>query len=115
MMDKISRKDAHDSAMVHFFTGIPCKRGHVAPRLVLSGNCVECNRSARPHRKRSEAIGNRAIKVTMIVPKNHVMAMRQIAASFCALEGILPARPPTPAVTGDSTAPQACRATKHSP
>lgn len=27
-----------------YFTGKPCKRGHLAPRFVSTRNCVECNR-----------------------------------------------------------------------
>ena len=73
--------------MVHYFTGVPCIRGHVAPRLVLSGNCVECNRTARPHRKRTVIHDGGIIAVKITIPKNHVAALKQIAAAFCALEG----------------------------
>lgn len=27
-----------------YFTGIPCKRGHIAPRFVSTRNCTECNK-----------------------------------------------------------------------
>ena len=87
MMEKITRKEAHDSAMVHYFTGKPCIHGHVAPRLVLSGNCVECNRTMRPMRKSSKPLDGGIIAVKITIPKNHVAALKQIAAAFCALEG----------------------------
>lgn len=30
----------------HFFSGKPCKRGHVSPRPISTGICVECSRAA---------------------------------------------------------------------
>lgn len=39
-----SRADAIKAKAKHYFTGIPCKHGHVTHRLVSSGNCSECNR-----------------------------------------------------------------------
>lgn len=41
-MQIISRKDAKSLGLTYYFTGKPCKRGHVAARLSSSGNCVEC-------------------------------------------------------------------------
>lgn len=37
-----------------FFTGKPCKRGHLAPRKTVTGDCVEC-------RKIRNAAGNKRI------------------------------------------------------
>jgi hypothetical protein len=37
----ISRADAKARDLKLYFTGKPCKRGHIAPRQ-LSGTCVEC-------------------------------------------------------------------------
>lgn len=39
----ISRKDARDAGRRRFFTGRPCKRGHLSERFVTTGNCVACN------------------------------------------------------------------------
>jgi hypothetical protein len=41
-MDIIARKDALAQGLTHYFTGKPCKRGHVAARYAKTGNCVEC-------------------------------------------------------------------------
>lgn len=41
-MKIISRKDAKSLGLTYYFTGKPCKRGHVAARLSSSANCVEC-------------------------------------------------------------------------
>jgi hypothetical protein len=41
-MDIIARKDALAQGLTHYFTGKPCKRGHIATRYANSANCVEC-------------------------------------------------------------------------
>lgn len=50
----ISRDDAAAQKLTHFFTGKPCKYGHVAPRFVSTGGCAECN-SERAARFRKDA------------------------------------------------------------
>ena len=37
-----SRKEAKAVGSLRYFTGRPCKRGHVAPRLTSNGGCLEC-------------------------------------------------------------------------
>lgn len=39
----ISRKEARGKGLVHYYTGKPCKYGHVARRLVSVRTCVECS------------------------------------------------------------------------
>lgn len=49
---KPTRKQAKQSGDRLYFTGKPCKRGHVAPRWVSSKTCVGCERektSAKHH------------------------------------------------------------------
>ncbi|MBE0470604.1 MAG: hypothetical protein IBX55_13985 [Methyloprofundus sp.] len=46
-----SRKEALMIGASHYFTGKPCKNGHLVPRHV-SGNCPECLKQA--HRRRTE-------------------------------------------------------------
>lgn len=41
-MEIISRKDAEALGMMTYFTGHPCKRGHVGPRYTRGRRCVEC-------------------------------------------------------------------------
>jgi Autographiviridae endonuclease VII len=36
-----SRAEAYELGLTHYFTGKPCKHGHVAPRFV-KGSCFEC-------------------------------------------------------------------------
>lgn len=43
-MDISSRKQAVDAGKRYFFTGKPCKHGHISERYVGNGACVECLR-----------------------------------------------------------------------
>ena len=38
----ITRKEAKEQGLKHYFIGQSCKRGHVAERLVNCNHCVEC-------------------------------------------------------------------------
>lgn len=40
----VSRREARANGAKHYFTGKPCKRGHIAPRSVAEKKCVDCNR-----------------------------------------------------------------------
>ena len=42
-MDIIARKDALTQGLTHYFTGKPCKRGHLAMRYASTKSCVECS------------------------------------------------------------------------
>jgi len=39
----ISCKDAKTQGLSRYFTGKPCKRGHIAERYVRTGNCIHCD------------------------------------------------------------------------
>lgn len=41
-MELLSRKDAVHLGLKRYFTGAPCKRGHVAARYVTNTGCVAC-------------------------------------------------------------------------
>lgn len=41
-METISRQDAIKKGLSYYFTGVPCKHGHVAKRHVKACVCVEC-------------------------------------------------------------------------
>lgn len=43
-MEIISRKTALMSGRLKFFTGRPCKHGHISERYTSTGNCILCNR-----------------------------------------------------------------------
>jgi len=47
-MDVITREQAKDLGLDKFFTGIPCKNGHISERYMNSrGSCIECERLKR--------------------------------------------------------------------
>lgn len=45
MREIISMKDAKARGLSTYFTGKPCKRGHVSDRSVQSWDCVECSKA----------------------------------------------------------------------
>lgn len=42
MVGRSERNAAKEDGLTRYWTGIPCKHGHVAERLVIQGRCVEC-------------------------------------------------------------------------
>lgn len=42
MRNPTARAEARAKGEKQYFTGIPCKQGHIAPRATLTGTCVEC-------------------------------------------------------------------------
>lgn len=42
-MDLISRKEAKGKGLTHYFTGKPCKHGHIDKRFVSAGKCLTCS------------------------------------------------------------------------
>lgn len=45
-MQIMSRKDALEKGLVYYFSGVPCKRGHLSERWSKVGSCVECHKAA---------------------------------------------------------------------
>jgi len=41
-MEIISRKEAIEKKLSHYFTGKPCKNGHIAKRVTKSRDCTQC-------------------------------------------------------------------------
>lgn len=61
-MNIISKKEAKEQNLKFFFTGKPCKRGHITERYLSGGHCVECAiaksaawRAANPDKAKSTA------------------------------------------------------------
>lgn len=50
----ISRKQAKEQGLKHYFTGKPCKHEHIATRLTSKGICTDCNRQ---HNQTLQAAG----------------------------------------------------------
>ena len=46
-MEVIKRSTAKAEGLSHYFTGKPCKNGHLEIRLVTNGTCIRCNADAQ--------------------------------------------------------------------
>lgn len=46
----VSRKDANDIGLRHYFTGLPCRHGHLSRRLTKSERCCDCDRVFKANR-----------------------------------------------------------------
>jgi hypothetical protein len=55
----ISRAEAREKGVRHYFTGRPCKHGHVVLRFAASGNCVVCLREWATQRYLADIEGQR--------------------------------------------------------
>ena len=53
-LELISRKQALAEGLSHYFTGKPCKFGHIAPRNTGSSNCHECWRNSTKAKRDSD-------------------------------------------------------------
>lgn len=58
----VSRRQAIALGLKHYFTGEPCKRGHVCERKTDCGGCVECKRLQVAANKERYAANTRAWK-----------------------------------------------------
>lgn len=56
-MPLLSRKDAKSKSIKRYFTGKPCKKGHIAERQTVNGTCMECHRIkfAKHYKENSDA------------------------------------------------------------
>lgn len=53
-MNIVPRAEAKSNGDTWYFTGKPCKNGHIAARQVSNGGCYECHRSREEARDRTE-------------------------------------------------------------
>ena len=56
-MEIITRAEAKAQGLKRYFTGKPCKYGHVSERLVSDGKCCECRK--KRHKENKDAIAER--------------------------------------------------------
>ena len=47
-MEIITRKEAKEQGLTHYYTGKPCPRGHISERY-LQGKCVDCSKYEKKH------------------------------------------------------------------
>ena len=95
-MDVKTRQKALLDRDTHYFTGKPCKNGHLALRYVTTSSCVDCSKR-HVQKIRAADLPPREGTVVLrglIVPRKHVKTPLAMAESFMALEGLLPGPPP---------------------
>jgi len=63
-MKLITARQAFDKGLTRYFTGKPCKNGHVVERMISNGSCVDClNEKSVERRKRNKQDIYEATKV----------------------------------------------------
>jgi len=71
-MELISKLEAKEKGLKRFFTGEPCKYGHISERLVSKHTCIECKQEKEKRKyhedngdkKRKYYVENREEKIT---------------------------------------------------
>lgn len=73
LMDIITCKQAKDLGLKTYFTGEPCKNGHIAERDVSTSQCISCRKEAdkRTYTKNKEAALARRNKFLVKNPEYH--------------------------------------------
>lgn len=61
-MKLLKRKDALAEGKTYYFTGKPCKKGHVAPRRAINGCCTECEKEKNNSEERRKYMSKYADK-----------------------------------------------------
>jgi 5-methylcytosine-specific restriction endonuclease McrA len=58
-MDVISRDEAIQQGLKYYFTGAPCKHGHISKRIVSSHACHECRREMLERKAQEKGVTRR--------------------------------------------------------
>lgn len=101
-MNIITRLEAHKAGLKHYFTGKPCKHGHVAQRYITTGNCFECARRfvlenrQQIHDARPEVMMLRQV----IIPRQDCKTILAFIHGMMALRGLQPGPDPMVGHTG---------------
>jgi hypothetical protein len=66
------RNDAKLKGYLRYFTGIPCKKGHIAERSVANGNCLVCSKENMAKMRRSQSKEKKLIELE----KNKIRAAK---------------------------------------
>lgn len=64
MREIVSRKDALVRGLKRFFTGKPCRHGHLCEKITSSKQCMECNRVRCAKRMQDTAFRQNAAKLS---------------------------------------------------
>jgi hypothetical protein len=79
-MDIISRKEAFKQGLKTYYTGKPCKWGHIARRYLQNGNCKTCARhkSTLQRRKPKKKYAIDVSRLTMRLHMDDVAMVREL-------------------------------------
>ena len=58
-MEIITRQEAMQRGLKNYFTGKPCKKGHVAKRYTSASKCVECAAYEKEHGTGKRAVAKK--------------------------------------------------------
>lgn len=82
-MEIVTRQQAISRGLSEYFTGKPCRNGHVAKRYLQSSTCYECIHPPAGDEKREEQARNRAeahrllsVKRSMVVKRFRVLHLQ---------------------------------------
>jgi hypothetical protein len=67
-----------------YFTGVPCKHGHVAERFTSSGGCIACGNPL--HRTARNTAAARAITIPLDVPPGFTEEHREVLRKWVQTE-----------------------------
>ena len=83
MSNIISRADALAQGLVHFYTGKPCKAGHIVRRFTANGGCVDC---VNPKR-RGVASGSKLLPCRIAIPESVTIEPHHVEELHALLTG----------------------------
>lgn len=73
----ISRKEAISQGLSYYFTGKPCKHGHISKRFSVCGKCHECHEEKRKTEHYKEKTKERLVKNADKIRKQQTENMRK--------------------------------------
>lgn len=93
-METMTRREAAEKGLTKYFTGRPCKRGHLTHRYVASGNCSKCSslrgaKYSKTLQKTRKSVGlveyNRTVPTALAETLDAVIAAYKLSPPPCPL------------------------------
>lgn len=85
----IDRESAARTGAKRYYTGIPCKKGHIAQRWVCNTACVDCNRPAYLPDNRASGFTNELVWLTYKLKINRNIPVELQTEMFAKFQGWL--------------------------
>lgn len=103
-MEAISREEALARGLKKYFTGLPCKHGHVCQRYTVTTACVKCMADAQ--RRFKQSMYGRMAQTEAVFKNMHpddIRVLKETAAALIAARKLSEGTPTTP----QTSAPEA--------